>query len=31
MEDEGGDSAGCDSEEGEPEEHVEVVIDGHCG
>lgn len=31
MADEGGDSAGCDGEEGEAEEHVERVVGGHCG
>ena len=31
MVDEGGDSACCDGEEGEAEEHVEGVVGGHCG
>ena len=31
MEDEGYDSAGCDSEEGETQDHVEKSVGGHRG
>ena len=29
MEDEGNDNAGCDSQEGETQEHVEEPVGGH--